>query len=216
MTIEVGPRLWVSTVVGRRGYRSTRSLILYHQAWPVGTIPFDRDRRLQVLQVCRARRRTACHSRSEDHLRDQLELQRCHYNFMRPHRSLRFGPVLRTPAMQAGLVKKHLTIRDVSLSSRRCGGSNVSLMAGGVAYKTEGENQMTHDEAMALIEEAGLQGPTHGDLDGVRKLLEGRDDLVEAMNAADFRKVDELPQHAAAHCKAGAQGWTPQADESGR
>ena len=62
---------------------------------------------------------------------------------------------------------------------------------------------MTHDEAMALIEEAGLQGPTHGDLDGVKKLLEGRDDLVEAMNAADFRKVDELPQHAAAHCKAG-------------
>ena len=62
---------------------------------------------------------------------------------------------------------------------------------------------MTHDEAMALIEEAGLQGPTHGDLDGVKKLLEGRDDLVEAMNAADFREVDELPQHAAAHCKAG-------------
>ncbi len=62
---------------------------------------------------------------------------------------------------------------------------------------------MTHDEAMALIEKAGLQGPTHGDLDGVKKLLEGRDDLVEAMNAADFRKVDELPQHAAAHCKAG-------------
>ena len=28
MSIEVGPRLWVSTVVGRRGYGSTRSLFL--------------------------------------------------------------------------------------------------------------------------------------------------------------------------------------------
>ncbi len=27
MSIEVDPRLWISTVVGRRGYQSTRSLI---------------------------------------------------------------------------------------------------------------------------------------------------------------------------------------------
>ena len=60
---------------------------------------------------------------------------------------------------------------------------------------------MTHDEAMRLIDESGLQGPTHGDLQGAKKILEGRDDLVAAMNAADFRKVDELPQHAAAHCQ---------------
>ena len=35
-----------------------------------------------------------------------LELVRCHYNFVRPHRALRFGRETRTPAMQAGLVKR--------------------------------------------------------------------------------------------------------------
>ena len=200
MTIEVGPRLWVSTVVGRRGYRSTRSLILdtarrgrwapfpliatdgykYYRSVVQRTFGMncvygqilktwrkDRITKVETKLVIGSKwrlqdaledsedshklntsfierlnlivrqgsaylgRRTACHSRSEDHLRDQLELQRCHYNFMRPHRSLRFGPVLRTPAMQAGLAKKRLTFRDVFLSSRRRGGSNVSLMAGG-------------------------------------------------------------------------------------
>ena len=62
---------------------------------------------------------------------------------------------------------------------------------------------MTHEEAITLLDESGLVGPTHGDFPAVREILEGRDDLVEAMNAADFRKVDELPQHGAAHCKAG-------------
>ncbi len=62
---------------------------------------------------------------------------------------------------------------------------------------------MTHEEAIALLDESGLAGPTHGDFPAVREILEGRDDLVEAMNAADFRKVDELPQHSASHCKAG-------------
>ncbi len=62
---------------------------------------------------------------------------------------------------------------------------------------------MTHDEAMRLIDASGLQGPTHGDLPGTMEILEGRDDLVAAMNVADFRKVDELPQHAAAHCQCG-------------
>ncbi len=75
-------------------------------------------------------RRTACHSRSEEHLRDQLELQRCHYNFMRVHRSLRFGSELRTPAMQAGIATKRLSFREVFLSARRDWRSNATLMAG--------------------------------------------------------------------------------------
>ena len=61
---------------------------------------------------------------------------------------------------------------------------------------------MIHEEAITLLDESGLVRPTHGDLPAVREILEERDDLVEAMNAADFRKVDELPQHGAAHCKA--------------
>ena len=38
---------------------------------------------------------------------------RCYYNFIRPHRALKFGPEIRTPAMQAGLVSKQLRFREV-------------------------------------------------------------------------------------------------------
>ena len=54
-------------------------------------------------------RRTACHSRCKDLLADKLALQMCYYNFVRPHSALKFGNEIRTPAMQAGLVKKQLS-----------------------------------------------------------------------------------------------------------
>ena len=42
-----------------------------------------------------------------------VELLRCHYNFVRPHSALKFGRETRTPAMQAGLVSKPLTFSDI-------------------------------------------------------------------------------------------------------
>ena len=36
-------------------------------------------------------RRTLSHARSKDKLDEHLELLRCHYNFVRPHRALKFG-----------------------------------------------------------------------------------------------------------------------------
>ncbi len=59
------------------------------------------------------RRRSPCHARCEDQLRGHVELLRCHYNFVRPHRALKFGRETRTPAMQAGLVNKPLTLSDI-------------------------------------------------------------------------------------------------------
>ena len=59
------------------------------------------------------RRRSPCHARCEDQLREHVELLRCHYNFVRPHRALKFGRETRTPAMQAGLVSKRLTLSDI-------------------------------------------------------------------------------------------------------
>ena len=59
------------------------------------------------------RRRTLSHARRTQRLEDHLELLRCHYNFLRPHRALKFGREVRTPAMQAGLTQKRLTFRDV-------------------------------------------------------------------------------------------------------
>ncbi len=61
-------------------------------------------------------RRTLSHARRTQRLEDHLELLRCHYNFLRPHRALKFGREVRTPAMQAGLTKKRLTFRDVFTS----------------------------------------------------------------------------------------------------
>ena len=58
-------------------------------------------------------RRTACYARFQEFLKKQLEILRCHYNFLRPHRSLKFGSVTRTPAMQAGLAERRYSFRDV-------------------------------------------------------------------------------------------------------
>ncbi len=61
-------------------------------------------------------RRTPCHARRTDFLEGQLALLMAYYNFLRPHRALKFGTTIRTPAMQAGLAKKRLSFRDVFTS----------------------------------------------------------------------------------------------------
>jgi IS1 family transposase len=58
-------------------------------------------------------RRSPCHARKQRTLEDHLELLRRHHNFCRPHSSLRFGVVTRTPAMQAGLTTRKLTFRNI-------------------------------------------------------------------------------------------------------
>ncbi len=58
-------------------------------------------------------RRSACHVRVTENLERHLDLLRCYYNFVRPHRALRFGPEMRTPAMQAGLVNRRLSFREI-------------------------------------------------------------------------------------------------------
>ena len=58
-------------------------------------------------------RRTTSYARWKERLEDQLELLRCHYNFVRPHRALKFGREVKTPAMQAGLTRRRLTFREI-------------------------------------------------------------------------------------------------------
>jgi transposase-like protein/IS1 family transposase len=58
-------------------------------------------------------RRSACHARVAGNLKHHLDLFQCYYNFVRPHRALRFGQEMRTPAMQAGLVTKQLSFREI-------------------------------------------------------------------------------------------------------
>ena len=61
-------------------------------------------------------RRTTGHARWSARLEDHLELLRCHYNFVRPHRALKFGRIIRTPAMQSGLTNRRLSFRDIFMS----------------------------------------------------------------------------------------------------
>jgi hypothetical protein len=62
-------------------------------------------------------RRTICYARCKERLAAQLELLRCYYNFVRPHRALQFGPEVRTPAVQAGLAARRITLREIFSST---------------------------------------------------------------------------------------------------
>jgi hypothetical protein len=62
-------------------------------------------------------RRTICQARRKEHLEGHIELLRCYYNFIRPHRALKFGHAVKTPAMQAGLTKRQLTLREIFSST---------------------------------------------------------------------------------------------------
>src|SRR4029453_10500524 len=64
-------------------------------------------------------RRTICQARWKDHLEDHLELLRCLYNFVRPHLPLKFGREVKTPAWQAGLTNRTLTLREIFSSRLR-------------------------------------------------------------------------------------------------
>ena len=61
-------------------------------------------------------RRSAGHAGYADYLDDQMALLQCHYNFIRPHRSLKLGKERRTPAWQAGLVSRQLTFCEIFLN----------------------------------------------------------------------------------------------------
>jgi hypothetical protein len=62
-------------------------------------------------------RRTICHARWKPRLEGHLELLRCYYNFVRPHRGLKFGREVRTPVIQAGLIGERLTFRKIFCSA---------------------------------------------------------------------------------------------------
>ena len=59
------------------------------------------------------RRRSPCHARGADQLHGHVDLLRCSYNFIRPHRALKFGRETRTPAMQVGLVNAPMNWSDI-------------------------------------------------------------------------------------------------------
>ena len=75
-------------------------------------------------------RKTICHARRKEYLEDHLELLRCHYNFVRRHKALKFGNEIRTPAMLAGLTTRPLTFRDIFSSTAH----SLSLRSSGLLF----------------------------------------------------------------------------------
>jgi transposase-like protein/IS1 family transposase len=63
-------------------------------------------------------RKTNSAAKTRETLEARIDLLQVYYNFVRPHRSLKFGSKLRSPAQQAGLVTRVLSWRDVFLSFR--------------------------------------------------------------------------------------------------
>ena len=59
------------------------------------------------------RRRSPCHARGADQLHGHVDLLRCSYNVIRPHRALQCGRETRTPAMHAGLVNAPMNWSDI-------------------------------------------------------------------------------------------------------
>ena len=50
------------------------------------------------------------------HQSQNISLFKAYYNFVRPHQALKFGKETRTPAQQAGLVSRRLTLREIFTS----------------------------------------------------------------------------------------------------
>jgi hypothetical protein len=58
-------------------------------------------------------RRTLSHARQRKSLEGQMALIMLYCNFIRPHMALKFGELVKTPAIQAGLASKRISFREV-------------------------------------------------------------------------------------------------------
>jgi hypothetical protein len=63
-------------------------------------------------------RRTNSSAKARGAIERAITLLQCYYNFVRPHGTLKFGKECRTPAQQAGLVTRRLSLRDIFMSFR--------------------------------------------------------------------------------------------------
>jgi hypothetical protein len=61
-------------------------------------------------------RKTPAHARASEPFSKNISLFKAYYNFVRPHQALKFGKETRTPAQQAGLVSRRLTLREIFTS----------------------------------------------------------------------------------------------------
>ncbi len=101
-------------VVIGAAWRFEQALRDSEDSWKLNTSFIERLNLTIRQALAHLFRRTICPARCKERLDDHLELLRCYCSFIRPHRALKFGFEIKTPAMQAGLVSKRLSFRAVS------------------------------------------------------------------------------------------------------
>ena len=77
-------------------------------------------------------------------LHGHVDLLRCSYNFIRPHRALKFGRETRTPAMQAGLVNAPMNWSDIFTAPAALYAFHVAVV------RVPGAVQLMHTSPAAL------------------------------------------------------------------
>ena len=90
------------------------------------------------------RRRSPCPARGADQLHGHVDLLRCSYNVIRPHRALKFGRETRTPAMQAGLVNAPMNWSDIFTAPAALYAFHVAVV------RVPGAVQLMHTSPAAL------------------------------------------------------------------
>ena len=90
------------------------------------------------------RRRSPCHARGADQLHGHVDLLRCSYHVIRPHRALQCGRETRTPAMQAGLVNAPMNWSDIFTAPAALYAFHVAVV------RVPGAVQLMHTSPAAL------------------------------------------------------------------
>jgi hypothetical protein len=80
----------------------------------------------------------------------------CHYNFMRPHRALKFGGEVRTQAMQAGPTTRRLTLKEIFPRAAVLGVSEKVMFGQSTVSVMFNETQ-----ALAAQEQLMTEAPRH-------------------------------------------------------
>jgi hypothetical protein len=101
-------------------------------------------------------RRALCYARWKERLEGHLELLRCYYTFVRPHRALKFGWEVRTPAIQAGLTTRRLTLREIFSSAMLLSFSEKVKFGQSTVLVVDDETQMPLAAYQQLMTEAPL------------------------------------------------------------
>ena len=87
-------------------------------SWKINTAFIERLNLFIRRSLVCMQRKTNGAAKTREKLREMLDLLRVYYDFVRPHMSLKYGGIRRTPGEIAGLVTRTLSFRDIFMAFR--------------------------------------------------------------------------------------------------